>query len=133
MTEGVRKRIEVVAAAIVDAGRVLATQRGRGEWAGRWEFPGGKVEPSETATEALGREIREELAVEIDVGTRLTTIDYDYPTFHLTMHVHRCTIHAGHPTLTEHLAARWLTRGELHTVSWLPADERVIEHVARLL
>ena len=126
-----RKRIEVVAAVIVDGERVLSTQRGSGEWKDYWEFPGGKIEPGETREEALRREIREELNVDVQVGELLTTVDYDYPTFHLTMHCFRCSLSPGdRPTLLEHEAARWLTTHTLRDVRWLPADEIV---VARLI
>lgn len=122
-----RKHIEVVAAVIIDGGRLYATQRGYGEWKDWWEFPGGKVEKGETLEDALRREIREELAVGIEVGERLTTIDYDYPTFHLTMHCFMATVVSGKLTLLEHEAARWLKREELDTIKWLPADKPVVE------
>ena len=125
MTSG--KEIEVVAALIVEGGRVLATQRGSGEWKDYWEFPGGKVEPGETREEALRREIREELAMDIRVDRLLTTIDYDYPRFHLKMHCYWCRLHAGRPTLLEHEALRWLSASELRSVHWLPADEQLID------
>ena len=125
MTTG-RKSIEVVAAIIAKEERVLATQRSSGEWKDYWEFPGGKVEPGETNEAALRREIREELATEISVGRLLTTIDYDYPSFHLEMHCYLCHILSGHPTLLEHEAACWLSLDELNNVRWLPADELVL-------
>ena len=126
------KHIEVVAAIIRDSeGRVFATQRGYGEWKDWWEFPGGKIEAGETQEEALRREIREELAAEIEVGELLQTIDYDYPQFHLTMHCFKCKLAGGHVTLLEHEAARWLNPGELHSVQWLPADEEIIEELKR--
>lgn len=120
-----RKRIEVVAAVIILGGQVFATQRGYGEWKDWWEFPGGKIEQGETPEEALRREIREELSADISVGKLLTTVDYDYPQFHLTMHCYLCTL-LSHPTLLEHEAARWLSPAHLHTVKWLPADEGVV-------
>ena len=125
MTTG-RKSIEVVAAIIAREERVLATQRSSGEWKDYWEFPGGKVEPGETNEAALRREIREELATEISVGRLLTTIDYDYPSFHLKMYCYLCHILSGHPTLLEHEAACWLSLDELNNVRWLPADELVL-------
>lgn len=125
MTES-RKDVEVVAAIIVDSGHVLTTERS-GEWEGFWEFPGGKIECGETAEEALKREIHEELATDISVGRLLTTIDYDYPHFHLKMHCYLCSILSGQPTLLEHKAMRWLSLTELHSVRWLPADELVID------
>ena len=124
-----RKTIEVVAAVIVKDGKYFATQRGYGEWKDWWEFPGGKMEPAETPEEALRREISEELATEIDVGALLTTVEHDYPGFHLTMHCYHCTIVNGQLSLLEHEDARWLTKEGLHTVKWLPADERVIEEL----
>ena len=122
------KTIEVVAAIIFDEqGRIFATQRGYGEWKDWWEFPGGKIEAGETPQQALHREIREELDAEIEVGTLLHTINYDYPAFHLTMHCFRCTLAESHLTLLEHEAARWLAPDELQTVRWLPADEELID------
>ncbi len=125
------KTIEVVAAIIFDEqGRIFTTQRGYGEWKDWWEFPGGKIEAGETSEKALKREIREELDAEIEVGELLRTIDYDYPTFHLTMHCFKCTLDSA-VTLLEHEAARWLNPGELHSVQWLPADEEIIEELKR--
>lgn len=127
------KRIEVVAAVIVHDGRVFATQRGYGDWKDYWEFPGGKVEAGETRGQALVREIREELETEISVDSFLCTIDYDYPTFHLTMHCYRCSILSGSLHLVEHEAARWLSRGELRSVGWLPADISILPLIEELL
>ena len=124
-----RKQIEVVAAIICDGNRIFATQRGYGEWKDWWEFPGGKMEPGETPEAALQREIREELATEIAVENLLTTVDYDYPNFHLTMHCYLCKVKRGSLTLLEHEAAKWLTRDELESVKWLPADEEVVENI----
>jgi len=129
-----RKRIEVVAAIIerpsASSGtEIFCTQRGYGEWKDWWEFPGGKMEPGEGREEALKREIREELDTEIAVGGLLTTVEYDYPKFHLTMHCFRCTIVSGELSLLEHEDARWLLREELDSVQWLPADEVVIEQL----
>ena len=125
------KSIEVVAAIICDdAGRVFATQRGYGEWKDWWEFPGGKMEAGETPEQALRREIREELAAEIEVGELLHTIDYDYPAFHLTMHCFMCRLQ-GRVTLLEHEAAKWLAPSDLHTVRWLPADEEIIDILSK--
>ena len=121
------KRIEVVAAIIEHEGKFLATQRGYGEWRGFWEFPGGKIEPGEAREEALIREIREELRMEIVPERWLCTTEYDYPTFHLTMHCYLCRIVEGMPQLTEHLAAQWLSPEELHSVAWLPADVEVVK------
>lgn len=122
-----RKHIEVVAAIIEHEGKIFATQRGYGEWKDWWEFPGGKMESGESCEEALVREIREELATEIKVGELLTTVEYDYPKFHLTMHCFLCSVVSGELSLLEHEDARWLSRDELHSVKWLPADEGIIE------
>ncbi len=120
------KTIKVVAAIIRDAnGRILCTQRGYGEWKDWWEFPGGKLEAGETPEEALMREIREELSTEIRVDEFLCTVDYDYPTFHLTMHCYLCSLLTGALHLNEHKAARWLTRDDLDSVKLLPADVEV--------
>ena len=123
------KKIEVVAAIICDGDKFFATQRGYGEWKDWWEFPGGKLEAGETAEEALQREIREELATEIAIDKLITTVDYDYPKFHLTMHCFLCHVQCGHLTLLEHESARWLKREEFNSVKWLPADEVVIEQL----
>ena len=120
------KQIEVVAALIKQENKVLATQRGYGEWKDGWEFPGGKIEAGETPEAALRREILEELAVEVEVQSRLVTVKYDYPQFHLTMHCYWCRLLKGEPTLLEHEAARWLTRDQLDSVDWLPADLEVV-------
>lgn len=125
-----RKNIEVVAAVIIRHGKVFATQRGYGEWKDWWEFPGGKREDGEDLREALKREIREELDSEITVGELLTTVEYDYPRFHLTMHCFLCSLTGGCLTLLEHEAARWLAPDELHEVKWLPADIGVIDLLA---
>lgn len=125
------KTIEVVAAVIFDEqGRIFATQRGYGEWKDWWEFPGGKIEEGEKRDQALKREIREELDAEIEVGELLRTIDYDYPTFHLTMHCFKCTLDSA-VTLKEHEAAKWLKPEELDSVKWLPADEEIIEELTK--
>ncbi len=121
------KVIEVVAAIIEHEGKYLATQRGYGDWRGFWEFPGGKIELGEAREEALVREIREELRMGIAVERLLCTTEYDYPTFHLTMHCYLCRIVEGTPQLTEHLAAQWLSPEELHSVEWLPADVEAVE------
>ena len=122
------KRIEVVAAIIHnDEGRIFATQRGYGEFKDYWEFPGGKMELGESAEEALKREIWEELETRIEVERFVTTVEYDYPAFHLTMHCYWCHVESGNLTLKEHEAARWLYKNELVSVNWLPADKGVIE------
>ena len=121
------KNIHVVAAIIQNGGLTFATERGYGAWKDYWEFPGGKIETGETEQEALRREILEELDTEISVGKKLTTVDYDYPEFHLTMECYFATVTRGDLVLKEHEAARWLSRDELDAVRWLPADLRVIE------
>lgn len=123
------KSIEVVAAIIRRNDRILATQRGYGEFKDGWEFPGGKTERGETPQQALVREIKEELKSEIRVGEKLCTVEYDYPKFHLTMHCFWCDLLDGEPVLLEHEAARWLTADELNSVDWLPADVQVVEAI----
>ena len=130
ITMNERKHIVVVAAIIVRDGRIFATQRGYGDWKDWWEFPGGKIEPGESTEDALKREIREELATEIEVDELLTTVEYDYPKFHLTMHCYLCTIISGDLSLLEHEDARWLALDELDCVKWLPADKDVIEKLS---
>ena len=121
------KRIEVAAAIIHDdQGRIFCTQRGYGEWKDYWEFPGGKIEPAETPQQALMREIREELETQIKIEKYVTTVEYDYPTFHLTMHCYLCTLAGPSPTLKEHEAARWLAKDQLRSVNWLPADLSIL-------
>lgn len=122
------RRIEVAAAIIHDdEGRIFATQRGYGEWKDWWEFPGGKIEAGETPEEALRREIWEELETRIAEERLLTTVEWDYPKFHLTMHCYLCHVESGHLELKEHEAARWLTKTQLDEVQWLPADVQIIE------
>ena len=116
------KQIEVVAAIIRKGDKIFATQRGYGEWKDWWEFPGGKIEQGETPEEALKREISEELSAEINVDELFSTVDYDYPKFHLTMHCYLCHVESGHLELKEHEAAKWLSKDELESVDWLPAD-----------
>ena len=128
------KRIEVVAGIICTGApegagtKYFATQRGYGDYKDFWEFPGGKMESGETPQQALARELREELAIDVNVGEFICTVEHDYPAFHLTMHCFYCAIAGGKtPELLEHEAARWLTRAELHSVNWLPADIKVVE------
>ncbi len=123
------KTIEVVAAIIQNGDRILATQRGYGEFSGGWEFPGGKPEAGETQEQALAREIREELEVEIEILRYVDTVEYDYTNFHLTMHCYLCTMKSSELVLKEHRSARWLTRNELNEVEWLPADIGLIEKI----
>ena len=122
------KQIEVVAAIIHDEqNRVFATQRGYGEWKDYWEFPGGKMEPGESPEEALKREIWEELETRIVIERFVRTVEWDYPTFHLTMHCYWCRVESGALTLKEHEAARWLGKDELRSVNWLPADLQLLD------
>ena len=121
------KQIEVVAAIIYKDGAYFTTQRGYGEFEGMWEFPGGKVEPGESRDVALKREIQEELGVDIAIENLLCTTEYDYPSFHLTMHCYLCSIASGEIELREHKSAQWLTMESLDNVEWLPADKDVIE------
>ena len=123
------KHIEVVAAIIRKEDMIFATQRGYGEWQDWWEFPGGKMEVGETPEVALVREIREELSAEINVDEFLCTVEYDYPQFHLTMHCYLCSLMTDSLHLNEHEAAKWLTKDELNSVKWLPADLEVVERI----
>lgn len=123
------KTIRVVAAVIKENNRIFATARGYGDYKGMWEFPGGKIEFGETPQEALRREIREELTADIDVGELIYTIEYDYPTFHLSMDCFWCTVSSGELTLLEAEAGKWLTKDDLYSVDWLPADLELIEKI----
>jgi len=127
------KTIRVVAAVILNNGRVFATQRGYGAFAGGWEFPGGKIEAGESPEAALKREILEELDSEISVGELIDTIEYDYPDFHLSMDCFWCEIVNGNPVLKEHKAAKWLNKELLYSVEWLPADISLIEKISKCL
>lgn len=127
-------QVEVVAAIIHDAnGQVFATQRGYGDYKDFWEFPGGKIEAGETPEEALKREIWEELETRIVVERLVTTVEWDYPQFHLTMHSYWCSVESGQLILKEHEAARWLAKDQLESVEWLPADWKIIERIKGLL
>ena len=121
------KTIEVVAAVIYKDGAYFATQRGYGEFEGMWEFPGGKIELGESPETALKREIQEELGIDITIDKFLCTTEYDYPSFHLTMHCYLCEIKPGVIELREHKSACWLTVEKLDSVKWLPADIKVVE------
>lgn len=112
---------------------VFVTQRGYGDWKGFWEFPGGKIESGETPQTALQREIREELATQISVGEKIATIEYGYPTFHLSMQCFVCEVVSGKLELLEHESAVWLTADNLHSVKWLPADELILDKIAMFL
>ena len=124
-----RKNIRVAAAVIRRGDQIFATQRGYGAYKDWWEFPGGKIEAGETPEEALIREIREELDAEITIDGYLTTVEYDYPEFHLSMACYWCSLKNGHLTLLEHEAAKWLGMDALGAVHWLPADVLVVEAI----
>lgn len=128
-----RKITTVVAAVIREGNKIFATQRGYGEYKGFWEFPGGKLEDGETLQEALVREVREELDVEIMVGELIDTIEYDYPNFHLSLNCFWAEIILGDLILKEHQDAKWLAKDELDSVEWLPADITLIEQIKQYL
>ena len=127
------KTMKVVAAIIVHEDKVFATQRGYGEFKDGWEFPGGKVESGETPEVALIREIEEELDTEIEVQELLDTVEYDYPTFHLSMDCFISTVKSGDLVLKEHEAAKWLTLETLDSVDWLPADLSLVDKIKKYL
>lgn len=127
------RTIKVVAAVICDSlqakSRIFATARGYGEFKGMWEFPGGKIEPGETPQQALAREIKEELDTTIRVGELIDTLEYDYPDFHLSMDCFWCEVIEGELVLLEAQEGRWLTKDELDSVKWLPADLGLVERI----
>ena len=127
------KQIEVVAAVIRRGNEIFATQRGYGEFKDWWEFPGGKMEAGETPVEALKREIREELDATIEVGELIQTVEWDYPSFHLTMHCFWCELACEALHLNEHEAAAWLSADNLGTVKWLPADRDILVEIGKVL
>lgn len=126
------KTINVVATIIIKDQKIFATQRGYGEFKNGWEFPGGKIESGESPEHALEREIREELDAKIRVGELFDTIEYDYPNFHLSMKCFLCSLISDQLTLREHEAAKWLTKENLSSVEWLPADITIIDKLKSL-
>ena len=127
------KTVKVVAAVIHKDNKIFATARGYGEFKGQWEFPGGKIEDGETSQQVLVREIQEELDTTITVGELIGTIEYDYPTFHLSMDCFWCEVVDGELKLLEAEDAKWLSKAELYSVQWLPADITIIEEVEKLV
>lgn len=127
------KTIHVVAAVICRDNKIFAAQRSYGSFKGKWEFPGGKVEPGETPRQALVREIREELDTDISVGEKLDHVEYDYPDFHLSLDCFQAEILSGKLILKEHESAKWLGAEELDSVDWLPADVDLVGRLAERL
>lgn len=127
------KTVNVVAAVIRKGDRILATQRGYGEFKDGWEFPGGKIEPGEQPEEALKREIQEELQAVIEIDDYLGSVEYDYPTFHLSMSCYMCSLVSDEVTLLEHESMKWLTADTIDSVDWLPADKPMTEKIKEIL
>lgn len=127
------KTVHVAAAIIKHENKIFATQRGYGEFKDGWEFPGGKVEPGETSEQAIVREIQEELDTIIQPDQFFRTIEYDYPTFHLTMDCYLCSVKSGNLILKEHEDAKWLTKDTLYSVDWLPADIELISEIEKII
>ena len=125
------KSIRVSAAVIHRDGKIFATQRGYGEYKGKWEFPGGKREEGESGEEALYREIREELDSKVEIEKLICTTDFDYPTFHLTMDVYLASLVEGKLTLLEHEDAKWVSLDSIDNLDWLPADWSVIDEIKK--
>ena len=129
------KTIRVVAAVIQrkqnGSKQIFATQRGYGKFEGGWEFPGGKIEVGETPQKALIREIKEELDADLVVGDLIDTIEYDYPDFHLSMDCFWCELQSEHVVLNEHEDAKWLSKAQLDSVDWLPADVTLVDKIAK--
>ena len=125
------KTVRVVAGIIIEDGKVFATQRGYGEFKDGWEFPGGKIEQGETPEEAVVREIMEELDTEVEVKELFDTVEYDYPKFHLSMDCFWCELQSEHVVLNEHEDAKWLSKAQLDSVDWLPADVTLVDKIAK--
>ncbi len=128
-----REKVVSTGSTTVVQKEIFATQRGYGDYKDGWEFPGGKLESGETPQQCIEREIREELATEVRAERILGVVEYDYPTFHLTMHCILCTIVSGELKLLEHEAARWLTKETLRSVNWLPADLLILDRIEEIL
>ncbi|OPJ62583.1 8-oxo-dGTP diphosphatase MutT [Clostridium oryzae] len=126
------KTIEVVAAVIKHENKIFATRRGYGDFENMWEFPGGKIEAGETREEALIREIKEELELDIKISKYITTVDYDYPNFHLTMHCFMCDVCGGEMHLNAHNAVKWVMIEELDNLRWVPADILVVKKIKEM-
>ncbi len=126
------RKVEVVAAVILENNKLFACQRGYGDQKGKWEFPGGKIEKYEAPETALKREIKEELNAQIEVLSHIRTVEYNYSNFHLTMHCYLCSLQ-NEPTLLEHTQSKWLNKDELYSVNWLPADIEILPYVEKLL
>ena len=129
----IMKTINVVAAVIRDEDKVLATARGYVEYKAWWEFPGGKIESGETPKEALVREIQEELDIHIQIDEYITTVEYDYPQFHLSMQCYFCNRISGNLTLKEAESSRWLSKEQLYSVKWLPADAKIVKYIKEMM
>ena len=127
------KIVKLIAEVIRNGDKIFVTARGYGDYKGQWEFPGGKIEYDETPQQALIREIKEELDTDMEVGSLIGTIEYDYPTFHMSMDCFWCKIISGSLVLKEAQAARWLTKDTLYSVTWLPADIIIVEEVRKQL
>ena len=134
MEKGVEKKVvEVVGAVIIDNGKLFATQRGYGDFKDKWEFPGGKIEAGETKEQALTRELKEELDIDVSVGKLIKTIEYDYPRFHLILHCMLTTIIGGVPSLLEHESSCWVDKNSIDSLDWLPADFGIVEEIKKYL